>query len=154
MLVKYLNNEGNSIVKEVQANIQSAGKNASGETSRSLLNEVKETEDKLTMRISGSPWFFTLETGRKPTKPNAKKGDPTLIEKIKRWVLVKGIDISPYAITKKIHNKGTKLYRQGGRKDIFSNVITEEKVRDIQDQIANITLKATADGIIERYNKR
>lgn len=145
-----LNSEGGAIVQAIRSNIASAGQNASGKTSNSLEATVTENDDFAKLTISGAPWFFTLETGRRP-------GKMPPVSAIQRWIDTKPISGATkglaWAISKTIAKSGSKLFREGGRKDIFSNVITENKVAEITDRIANITAKATADSIIERYKK-
>lgn len=146
-----LNSEGGAIVQAIRNNIQRAGQNASGDTSNSLQIDVKENEESASLTISGAPWFFTLETGRKP-------GKMPPVSKIQRWIDTKPIANATkglaWAISKNIAKKGTKLFQKGGRKDIFSNVITDAKVRDIESKIADIAANATANSIITTYEER
>ena len=144
-------NSGNPLIQEIQANMQSAGQNASGQTSQSLKQTVTETDGKIKFVIDADRHFFVLEQGRK-----AGKQPP--ISVIQKWIEDKPIRNASkglaFAIAKKIGAEGSVLFRTGGRTDIFSNVITDDAVASITDKIANFTLKATADSIIETYNKR
>src|SRR6056297_1318203 len=112
MFEEFLNKEGSTLVSKIQANIQSAGKNATRKTSRSLKSTVIDNDKFTKLTIDAAPWFFTLETGRGPTK-NSAKSNPSLLENIIEWSNAKGILINPYALTKKIHKKGTKLFQLG-----------------------------------------
>ena len=150
MFEELLNKEGSQLVSKIQSNIQSAGKNATGKTARSLKTTVIDNDKVTKLTIDAAPWFFTLETGRK-----AGKRPP--IAPIMEWIQAKGIQGGKglaYAIAVNIGKKGTKLFQTGGRKDIFSNVINDNTVKRIEDKIAEISIKATADSIIERYEKR
>ena len=132
------------MVAQIRSNLQSTGTNASGRTSDSLKVEVDATSG----RIYGRRYFRGTEQGRAggrvPRNFNAI---------IRQWILDKGLTYSaiPYkrqpsaswqpkytpqerglnamasAIAHTIEKSGTSLYRRGGRKDIFTNVIEENK---------------------------
>lgn len=58
-------------------------------------------------QLSGPWWIYALQDGRKPTRPDAPTGDPTLFEQIKIWCAAKGIDEKlAYPITRHIHKFG------------------------------------------------
>lgn len=119
-----------------------AGQVASGRTAKSLRVEVSEEEGKL----YGRRFFQGLETGRKGGKVPKRF---YLI--IRQWMKDKGIQAPPIpyktnrphkytpeergalsmaaAIANTIRRKGTKLYRDGGRNDIYSREIL--KTREI-----------------------
>lgn len=121
------------IINHIRAN----GQNASGRTIASL--HVEQTKE------GGILWgrrpFGTLETGRRAGKVPYKFADI-----IYQWMLDKGLHATPmpyltankphkyspqeradrsmaYAIAKSIAKRGTLLHRQGGRNDVYSNVI-------------------------------
>lgn len=115
-----------------------AGQKASGRTAESLRVEVSESEGTLYGRSA----FETLEKGRRGGKVPAG-----FREIIYKWMMVKGIRATPipyktnrphkytpqergdlslsYLIAKKIKEEGTKLFRDGGRDDIYSEEIPE-----------------------------
>lgn len=123
-------------------NHTAAGQVASGRTAKSLRVEVDEESG----RLFGRSPFGTLETGRKGGKVPRQF---YLI--IRKWMADKGIQAPPIpyktnrphkytpeergalsmaaAIAETIRKKGTKLYRDGGRNDIYSKEI--EKTRKI-----------------------
>lgn len=125
---------------EIKQNISSTGSIASGKTAESMEIEVTEKSGRLTGRQA----FFTLERGRGPGKiPSDMKSI------IRQWALDKGISISPIpyirqasdkwqpkyseqerglnafagAVAFNIANKGTQLYQDGGRDDIYTPAI-------------------------------
>lgn len=120
----------------IRANLLSTGTNASGRTSESL-EVVVEGDVGI---LYGRQAFGTVETGRKGGKIPAGFRDI-----IYQWMQDKGVhaevagnrsqrsaDMSmAYHIAKKIAREGSKLYRDGGRSDIYSNVLplTIERVR-------------------------
>ena len=144
------------IISHIRAN----GQNASGRTIASLHVEVNGDEGTL----FGRNYFGVLETGRKAGRIPYKFSSI-----IRQWMQDKGIHGEPIpyktdrphkytpqergdrslasAIAHTIKTKGTKLYRQGGRADVYSNVIPEviQRVRrriigSIQIEVSNIKL--------------
>lgn len=128
----------------ILVNHMTAEQAASGETARSL--RVEDTS--FGAALFGREYFGTLEDGR---KPGAVPQDFNDI--IAQWIVDKGIAFEsiPYirqesakwqpkytpeqrglmslvgAIAHKIRTEGTQLYREGGRKDIFTNEIEQTK---------------------------
>lgn len=122
---------------KIQQNLASTGTNASGRTSQSLTVEV----DGNTGVLYGRQAFGTVETGRKPGRVPYNFRDI-----IYQWMQDKGVHAKvegrrsqesadrsmAYIIARKIANEGSKLYRDEGRDDIYSNVLplTIERVRN------------------------
>ena len=120
-------------ITEIRTRHIDAGQKASGKTAASLAYEVTDSGGKIT----GRGYFATLETGRKPGA--TPKG---FREIIKKWAVDKGIQVEPYeyksdrphkytaqeaglnrfagAVANKIRKQGTVLFREGGRKDIYT----------------------------------
>lgn len=120
-------------ITEIRTRHIAAGQKASGKTAASLAYEVTDSGGKIT----GRGYFATLETGRKPGA--TPKG---FREIIKKWAVDKGIQVEPYeyksdrphkytaqeaglnrfagAVANKIRKQGTVLFREGGRKDIYT----------------------------------
>lgn len=78
--------------------------NATGRTLRSIDPRVNGN----VLTIFGADHIQTVQDGRPPTR---NSGNGELIAAIKEWVAAKGININPYAVTKKIHQEGTRLWR-------------------------------------------
>jgi len=142
-LVPFLKSTGESVVGKIRTNLQSTGSNASGKTAASLKYTVTVSGDTTTLRVVGRPYFMTVETGRGPTV-NSTPGAKTLVQAIKEWMKAKGVKGSAFGIAKAIHEKGTKLYRKGGRKDIVSNVVNQTLV----DSISKTVLKQFTEAYI------
>lgn len=132
------------MVEEMRANLASTGTNASGRTSQSLRVVMTDTGG----QIWGRRYFRGTEQGRAGGR--VPRNFTSIIE---QWILDKGLTPSaiPYkrkpsaswqpkytpeerglrqmtsAIAHTIAKSGTSLYRSGGRKDIFTNVIEENK---------------------------
>lgn len=146
---------------KIAANINDKGLRASGRTERSMRIE----RDAFGMRLVGRSYFQSLEVGRP-----AGRVPRNFAAIIRQWIIDKGLAVRqiPYkrqpserwqpkytvqerslrmaagAIAHNIATHGTRLYRQGGRMDIYSPVIAEEVER----------LQETYVGIIARSISR
>lgn len=119
---------GENVINKIKENLDSTGTTASGKTKDSL--ELVMTDNGF--QIVGRQYFRSVEEGR----PSG--GIPyNMTDIIRKWMSDKGIEnqfgktesekrSAAYLIGQYIKNNGTKLYREGGRDDIYTNVITEE----------------------------
>lgn len=135
-IISILNSYGTSTVQQIKDNLSSTGTNATGKTSQSLRYTVTQQGTKATLQVTGKPFFAVVETGRKPT-PAYDKPSKDFVASIKQWMDAKGKTGSAYGIAKSIHKKGSKLYRDGGRNDIYSNVINQDLVDKISLDLLN-----------------
>lgn len=144
-----IGDEFDSLMKRIITNHVNAGQVASGRTKRSLRKVLSGEGGE----VLGRAYFGVLETGRKPG--GVPKGFRHII---RQWMKDKGIVANPIpyvrkpsdkwkpkytpqergdmslagAIAYRIKNEGTRLYRDGGRDDIYSNEIpiTIENILD------------------------
>lgn len=134
-LIQLLNAEGQRLTEQIRSNTPKV----TGKTERSLAYEVTQEGSTFTLQITAKKYFRVVETGRKPTPD--KKPSKAMIENISEWLTALGKEQSlAWAIATSINKKGTKLYRDGGREDVFSNVLSNRAIdkltRDAQDIIA------------------
>lgn len=135
-IISILNQYGTSTVEKIRQNLSSTGTTASGKTSQSLRYEVTQEGTKATLKVIGKPFFAVVETGRKPTPE--KKPSPDFVTNIREWLQARGKETRPaYGIALSINKKGTKLFRDGGRQDIYSNVINQNLVDKISLDLLN-----------------
>lgn len=114
-----------------------AGQKASGRTIASMYTEAVETGTSVTVTLYGRKFFQGLETGRKGGK--VPKG---FYHIIKQWAIDKHLTFAnnrelctfSYFVAKKIASNGTKLFRNGGRNDIYSPEIQAAQ-KDIRGMI-------------------
>lgn len=142
----------NDIVLDIRDNLAATGTNASGRTSESLAVEMYAGGG----MVTGRPYFQSVEEGRPPGKVPYRFD---LI--IRQWMKDKGITAPPlpykrqpsqnwqpkytpeergamamaYAIARKIETEGSLLFRDGGRKDIYTNVL-DRRLAELQDKLA------------------
>ncbi len=137
---------GKETVSIIQGNLSSTDTNATGKTSASLQSDA--SEDRVT--VTGKPFIYVVETGRKP-------GRMPPISPIIEWlnsgkVSISGnINSAAFAIARTIAEKGTVLFRQGGRKDIITPAISDDRIDQLTSDIADVefdkTIKVIDDGI-------
>lgn len=126
MQIKYtpnivLREELEALRDRIIANHRAAGQVASGKTIASMQVNI----DGDTGELVGRKQFRNLETGTPPWRnaANIKKTPATFNAVIEQWIKDKGLNLNSWAVSYKIIHKGTRLYRQGGRTDIYSNEI-------------------------------
>lgn len=153
------------MVSEMRENLAKTNTNASGRTSASLRVVMTNTGG----QIWGRRYFRGTEQGRAGGR--VPRGFTAIIE---QWIKDKGLTPSaiPYkrnpsatwqpkytpeerglrrmasAIAHTIEKSGTSLYRKGGRKDIFTNVIEENKndLKKVAKEIITTSLYGTYNG--------
>lgn len=142
---------GENYISRIIANHVAAKQVASGRTKDSIKVELTENGGILWGRFP----FGTLETGRR-----AGRTPHNFTGIIRQWIIDKGISVPPIqyirepserwkpkytpkerglmsmagAIAHKIKTEGTKLYREGGRNDIYSPEV-EKTVNSITDRV-------------------
>ena len=141
-----LHNEIGSLLDDLKKEYEQSGRKVTGNFAKGL--EAIYEPNKATIR------GYTYLAGRGPTQNGHRAGTPYLIDAIEQWIKDKGItakaqgDKKPisqrslaYAISKKIHEKGTN--REEWLK-IYEKVITPDRI----NQIINHISTAYADQIV------
>lgn len=137
------------MIARIQENIRNkpvtrfGAMNASGRTAASLSYELDDNGG----RIYGAGYIFALEFGRKPTT-GAGSGGESLKDRIRVWIDEKGIQPNPgsngkpvskdslaFLISRKIHNEGTILYKQGAQSGILTDVINEQAADQLSEAL-------------------
>lgn len=160
VIQELLQREGDAIIRDLQSAMVSAGANASGKSSASLMNEVKGSGiSRATMTITGSESWNWMEQGRGVTKKNQNGVLKPIIE---QWIKDKGIQIPSgftlesfaFVITRSIHKRGTKLFYTQTRRDIYTSVITEERINSITSQITKTFIANATSNVVEALKKK
>ncbi len=117
----------------------SMGMRASGE----FANELEVRTEPLKATLLGAGHSKQLEDGRGKTGSSPTISAEPLIEKIKRWIVQKGIVAQgitvgslAFLITRKIHREGWDRAKHGGV-GLISRVITDQRMQSIIDKIGN-----------------
>lgn len=127
-LDKVLGEWGDRVADRIKSNLDTTGTTASGRTRESV--EVVAENGGLT--ITGRQYFRSVEEGRPAGKIPYRFQDI-----LYDWASAKGILTNfgdaeykqrsvLYMVGQFIKNHGTKLYRDGGRETIYTDVINEE----------------------------
>ena len=116
------------VISQIKTNLDTTGTTATGKTKESLVYEVSDGS----CVIYGRPYFKSVENGRP-----AGKVPYNFKDILYEWASAKGIlskfgdtvakqKSTLWIIGQFIKNNGTKLYRNGGRRDIYTNVLESE----------------------------
>lgn len=134
--------------RDIVANHERAGQVASGKTRDSLSVEVTSDATSATATMYGRKYFAALETGSAPWKKQYKHPPRPFVETIAKWMTDKGIEgVSAYLVARKIMREGSKLYRDGGRQDIFTPVMEDIEQR-IDAELSSIFETITTKTLI------
>lgn len=109
-----------ALQERIVENIHAADKYVTGKMAGSMRQEVSGSGSQVTGTLTAAPFFATLETGTKPWRKQYLHPPRFFREIISEWINNRGLDLSAYFVARKIMREGSKLYREGGREDIFS----------------------------------
>ena len=140
---KILAKEGKKFSDKVKSNLRSKGISKSGKTEQSIHEDA--TIDSLI--VWGREDFDNLEKGTSPQQAQ-RLNFTQLKANIYEWSKYLPINFATnkkrysfaWNVSDKIVEFGTKLYRQGGRKDIYSNEF-QPLYDSISAQISNVILE-------------
>ena len=118
--------------QRITANMGKADQIVTGKTRDSMQVSVREQSGVLTGRQA----FAALETGSRPWSRPPKRTPKWFADLIGEWIDAKGLDLNQWAVAHTLIHKGSKLYRTGGRADIYSPEIQRAMDR-IGDRIIN-----------------
>lgn len=122
-----------------------------------------EADDK-GARIKVPFWFPTFETGRgkrkstTPTPATDKRFKTGFSQRLYEWMkrnskfktfTERGKINEAEGLRWWINKHGTKLFRKGGRKDIFSNVITDKRMKQLTDKLGSIIIDDIKSEIVK-----
>ena len=143
-VIQILTSRGQSLTDAIRNNVVKV----TGKTAQSLGYEVISDRTSATLRITAKPYFRVVETGRKPTP--GKKPSRAMIENIGEWLEALGKEQKlAWAIATSINKKGTKLWQQGGREDVFSNVLSDRAISKLERDVFDII----ADDVLQEFLK-
>lgn len=141
------------IAEEIKKEQISQGRYASGRTAQSIEVSANDTSGVIEGNISA----LALETGRKPGSVPAQ-----FRHTIKTWMDQKRLfqneteskrNSIAYLISRKIAERGTLLYRQGGNSGVLSKAITPEKIRVFSDEVLSMYGREIRKEIVTSFGK-
>lgn len=133
----------NGLRKKIQANIVKADAVASGAVLRTMVVNEYPTEGDLI----ATDYIQNIETGTPPQSAGGGVSYPDIL----KWVEFKGIannyeKVAAARITKSINESGTLLYKKGGRTNIFTDLLSNEKTYDpIISEVKNKVISDIAE---------
>lgn len=113
---KILTEELEALRQRIGANMETADQIATGKTRDGMRVEVRGLAGVLTGRQA----FATLEKGSRPWSRQPKRTPKWFADLIGEWIDAKDLDLNKWAVARSLITKGSKLYRSGGRADIYS----------------------------------
>jgi hypothetical protein len=125
-------------VELIRSNMQRNNRNATGDTSKAIQWQLTNPNR---LVVDGPAYVFALETGRGPRKSTVNSG---LRSKILRWLQAKNITFAGKTqeqtasfLTFYINKYGTKLWREGGTKDIITPSLNERRFEELNKELAD-----------------
>ncbi len=118
-------------------------------------------------KILTTSWFFTFEKGRGARKTNNtepakdKRFSSAFEERLYEWMrkrgkfkskTVKGQINEAKSLRYFINKRGTRLYRSGGKKTVYSNEINEKALNELNEQIGDEAVKIVTE-IVDELKK-
>lgn len=138
-----LREELEDLRRRIIENMGSADQIVTGKTRDSMQVSVEGNAGVLTGRQA----FATLETGSRPWSKKPKRVPKFFADLIGEWIDAKGLDLNKWAVAHTIIHKGSKLYREGGRADIYSPEL-QKTIDRIGDRIADQYAVLVTDRLI------
>jgi hypothetical protein len=138
-----LREELEDLRKRIIENMGKADQIVTGKTRDSMQVEVQGLSGVLTGRQA----FATLETGSRPWSRPPKRVPRFFADLIGEWIDAKGLDLNKWAVAHTIIHKGSKLYREGGRADVYSPEL-QKTIDRIGDRIMNQYAVLVTDRLI------
>lgn len=134
-LQEILQHKGDNLVEDLIENQSRKGMRASGYSADNTYAEVEQGESEVFMTVYGPAYWEFQQRGRGPGKSAKPPG--ALVQAIKNWVAIKGLDIPYYAIAVKINREGTRTFRSGSGSGVITEVInTTDIINDLTPLIA------------------
>lgn len=129
--------------RRITENMGKADQIVTGKTRDSMTVSVQGLAGVLTGRQA----FATLETGSRPWSRPPKRVPKWFADLIGEWIDAKGLDLNQWATAHSIIHKGSKLYRTGGRADVYS-----PELQKTVDRIGERILDQYAVLVTDRLN--
>lgn len=138
------------VIKTTQDNLIKTGKNVTGKTAQSMRKEVKDDGPKIVGTVYVPKYFKVVETGRRPTPD--KKPSREMLDNIREWANAKGLTKgAEWAIATTINKEGTKLWKEGGREDIFTPATDENAAQSMSERVGSVAVKVFSQSIAKAY---
>ncbi|WP_338876954.1 hypothetical protein WBJ53_14955 [Spirosoma sp. SC4-14] len=121
-----LTKKGGDFIEAVVVSQRQKKLRASGRSAASLHKRVTRSGTVLTLEILGAAYFYQQQNGR---RPSSKRPSRAMVESIKEWTKIRGINIPAYAIAMKIQRDGIKVPNPFNPGGVLSEPLNPDKVR-------------------------
>ncbi len=150
---KWLDKTKTDLIK----NYSKLGLKASGQWPKGLDGFIKHNTSNIKVGMFGYRYTGALENGRKKTRSTAAKGNPTLVEIIRKWIDDKGLtpkkgstkDKMASGIAYNIHKNGIKVPNKHNKGGLVTDVVTKARLETLVKDIGNATIKDFKSKIIK-----
>ena len=140
-ITEILQKFGIDSVDLIRSAMAAKDRNATGKTSESIL---WQTPTDTHLIVDAPSYIFAVETGRGPRKSSQ---NANLKSKLLQWVQARSItwagktseQIASF-LTWYINKYGTKLYREGGVKDIITPALAETRIDELSMKISDVAV--------------
>ena len=125
------------IMEGIKRDLRANDQYASGDTERLFEVKLLPTKNGIEGVLYGPSYLQALITGRGPTKSAGSSGGQTLQQKLFQWIKTKGIqpredtmtqESLSWAIAKRMHEDGNKLFQDRGNTELLTNNITTARI--------------------------
>jgi hypothetical protein len=147
-----------AVIADIRATMQRTGVNATGKTSRSLAFTATDSRLQVTggVAFTGTDRLSFIESGRGPT--NSDQGG-VLYPAILEWVNAKNIG-SPKqrpsiarAITRRIHQGGTRLWKNNKQRDIVQENLGNDRIAQLYGELGNRLFREVESQVIKKLRE-
>lgn len=143
------------LISRIRNNIRRRSAGSTGRTA-SLLRAEATSE---VGTLFGPDYIEALEFGRGPTR-RGNTGGPTLRQRIEEWIQVARIrptgDITvqqlAFLITRKIHERGTRLFINRSMSGILTEAITQQVINDFAANLAERNITSITTQLSRAFN--
>lgn len=147
-----------AVIADIRATMQRTGVNATGKSSRSLAYTATDSRLQVTggVAFTGTDRLSFIESGRGPTR-NDQGG--VLYPAILEWVNAKNIG-SPKqrpsiarAITRRIHQGGTRLWKNNKTRDIVQENLGNDRIAQLYGELGNKLFREVESQIVKKIRE-
>lgn len=149
-----------NLINKIRHNLDATGTTTTGKTKESLRARIFDDAG-YNLVIEGRPFFQSVETGRTPT---VTPQDIDLVSILAKWIKDKKLDLqwgldkpyqvrsAAYGIFLKHKYYGSKLYRDGGRTDIYTQVLDEELPK-LSEKLTTVIIEDIREETVEKMRR-
>ena len=125
----------NDCVGDIKRRHIQAGQRATGRTMNALEVRIRREADAIVGEIWGMPYTGAWETGSRPARRKGTAASrESMVQNLKEWCKIRGLAVNDEQAQRLakylawyIKRYGSKLYRNGGRRDIITPAIEATK---------------------------